>query len=558
MPSDLTTIFRDTLVGGLRRKAITTPSRWAEAYRVLGPPFPGKWSFEYHPWLRGMHDSKAQVNIGQKSAQMGFTEVVLNITFFNIDIKHHNVLYVLPNKTPDAGDFSSARFNAALELSPHIESLFSDTANVGHKRAGSANLYIRGSNSRSGLKSIPVNFIVLDELEEFMAANIPLVKERISGQLEWSMWEISTPTAPEIGINKEFLLSSQEHFCFKCPYCGKQTELVYPDCLVITAEHILDPKIKNSYYQCRECKHKLDKPTSEQTLQSGKGWELIKEAKWESFGDKNAENRGFYINQLYSPSVSPATIAAKVFAAETSNSEAEELWNSKIGLPFVPEGAQVSDLEIRDAIGLRRKCDPVPPGTLVVMGVDVGKWLHYEVAAYEFVKYGADLNMDAVCTVLTEGRCIDFSELGQLMRQWQIIMCVIDAQPERRAAYEFAMKFYGHVKTCFYGNSVKGKLISTSEDNDRPEITVDRTSWLDCALGRFHNKTITLPFDTRLEYKTHMKSLIRRHEIDSRGNPTGHYLSVGEDHLGHARCYCEIALPCAAALTTNEDIKVFL
>jgi len=58
---------------------------------------------------------------------MGVTETLLNITFFAIDIKRIDVLYTLPAKTPDAGDFSQARFDSALELSPHLTQLFSDT-----------------------------------------------------------------------------------------------------------------------------------------------------------------------------------------------------------------------------------------------------------------------------------------------------------------------------------------------------------------------------------------------------------------------------------------------
>jgi phage terminase large subunit GpA-like protein len=131
-----------------------------------------------------MHDSEAELNVGQKSAQMGYTETVLNITFYNIDVRNIDCLYVLPAKTPDASDFSAARFDPALELSPHLSKIFSEVKNVGHKRAGTTNLYIRGSRSRAGLKSVPVGFIVLDELDEMTQENVRwLLKERRSGQL---------------------------------------------------------------------------------------------------------------------------------------------------------------------------------------------------------------------------------------------------------------------------------------------------------------------------------------------------------------------------------------
>jgi phage terminase large subunit GpA-like protein len=140
MDHELARVFAKRIAEGLKRKNLTTCSRWACECRVMGQPFPGRWTFDHHPWLRGMHDSEAELNVGQKAAQMGFTETVLNIVFYHIDIKAVDCLYVLPAKTPDASDFSAARFDPALESSPHLASLFSDVKNVGHKRAGSANL----------------------------------------------------------------------------------------------------------------------------------------------------------------------------------------------------------------------------------------------------------------------------------------------------------------------------------------------------------------------------------------------------------------------------------
>src|SRR2546423_8716459 len=116
-------LFLERLSSGLKRHSLTKPSKWAEAYRIMGPPFPGKWTFRYHPWLREMHDSTAEFNVGQKAAQMGYTETMLNIVFYKIDVGSIDCLYVLPSKTPDASDFSAARFDPALELSPHLSKI---------------------------------------------------------------------------------------------------------------------------------------------------------------------------------------------------------------------------------------------------------------------------------------------------------------------------------------------------------------------------------------------------------------------------------------------------
>ena len=41
----------------MRAANVKTCSRWAEARRIMGSPFPGQFSFVHHPWTRAIHDS---------------------------------------------------------------------------------------------------------------------------------------------------------------------------------------------------------------------------------------------------------------------------------------------------------------------------------------------------------------------------------------------------------------------------------------------------------------------------------------------------------------------
>ena len=155
MPSllkDLAEKFKSSM----NRHSITTASRWATEYRVMGgKDFAGPWKFDHHPWLREMHDSPAAYNVGQKAAQLGYTEAMLNISLFQLDVMGRDVLYILPNTKPVATDFSMSRVDKAIELSPHLKRMFAGgTSNVGLKQAGATSFFIRGANSKSGLKSI--------------------------------------------------------------------------------------------------------------------------------------------------------------------------------------------------------------------------------------------------------------------------------------------------------------------------------------------------------------------------------------------------------------------
>lgn len=557
MNRDLIAAIKEGIASGLKRRTLTCCSKWSEACVVMGgKDFPGPIRWGYHPWLKDMHDSNATWNTGQKSAQMGFTVVGMNRTFYKIDVERTSCLYLLPTKTPDATDFSATRFDPLLELSPHLEKLFSDVKNVATKRAGSATLYIRGANSRSGLKSIPVSFIVFDEYEEMNQENIPLAVERTSGQLTKQFWAISTPMVPGMGINKLFLNSTQEHFMFECPACSRRTELIYPDSLKICGLSLDDPDVLKTHVICKECKKPL--PTHIIDRKDEAKAEYIRTGIWTAQGHTDFENRGFYINQMYSPTITPAELGKAYFRSLSDPAAEQELHNSKFGNPHIVDGARITDDEIEKALGSYSKKELVRPGKLITMGVDVGKWLHYEVAEWEPKRMGKDLNMVSNCRVICEGKVAAFEELDGLMRQWQVIMCVIDANPERRKAYEFAIRFLGHVKLCVYGKGINGKMISKDKDNGDHMVIVDRTSWLDASLGRFRNQTIKLPRDTDLEYKTQVKSPIRVYEKDKDGNPIGKYINQGDDHFGHARNYNEIALPLAASFATNQDVASFL
>lgn len=555
MTHPLIQAMAEKIRAGLSRKSITTASKWACNHRIMGgKDFPGPWSFKFHPWTREMHDSRAISNVGQKSAQMGFTEVVLNVTFFKIDYERVDCLYILPSQHPDASDFSASRFDPALELSPYLSTMFSEVKNVGHKRAGATNLYIRGSRSRSGLKSIPAGFIVFDELAEMDQANIPLAMERSAGQLEKQDWKISTPTIEDANINVYFKQSTMEHFFFKCPSCSKQIELKFPESLVITATDAKDQKINDSHLICYECKNKIPhegKPT------------FFEGAKWVPSKLENIDTRGFYINQMYSSAVKPAHLAKRYLNSLVDATSETEFFNSNLGMTHAVAGAQVNDEEIQKCVGPFRKLQ----GEVVVnrnkvrtLGVDVGRWFHYVVNEWD-IPIGApltDINIHSRPRMIMFGKVPSPEELDRLMFQYAINFCVIDAQPERRAAFSFANRFYNRVKLCFYSSSSASRQIAPSQEIEQ-SISVHRTSWLDLSLGRYRrgHKGVMLPSDIDQEFIDQVKAQVREYLKDKDGNPIGRYTTPENkvDHYGHAFNYAEIALPLALGAGESEDVQ---
>jgi hypothetical protein len=518
---------------------------------MMSGDFAGQWSFKQHPWLKEMHDTRSPVNVGQKSAQMGYTEAMINIAFFQMDVMNRDVLYILPNSRPVATDFSVSRIDKSIELSPHLAKLFNSTSNTGHKRAGSTNLYIRGANSRSGLKSIPVSTIIFDEFDEMPEDSISLAEERSSGQVTTLDWKISTPTTPEFGINVLFEQSTQEHYQFPCPSCNKFIELKFPDNLVITAEDAEDPKILNTHLICGLCKNKL--PHEDKN-------KFYEKAVWVP-NQPNRLTRGFYINQLYSTALQPYKIAKLYLGSLSDVFKEQEFFNSKMGLPHIVAGAKIDDTMLNDLIKDYGMLDGCRSNYVTTMGVDVGRVIHIEITGWDVSKCNPlDINADAIAQVLWAGEVKDFHQLDQLMTAYAVKSCVIDIAPETRAAEEFAKRFYGRVRCCRYVTGIMARSLTTAADNDRNDIyvNVNRTAWLDQSLGRIRNKSILFPNNLPKDYFNHLKAIVRRPYKDKNGNPGYKYEAAKDDHFAHARNYSEIALPFAVGTHTylNSSLKI--
>jgi len=442
-----------------------------------------------------------------------------------------------PAKTPDASDFSAARFDPALETSPELRRLFTNVNNMGLKRAGANSLYVRGSRSRSALKSIPVSFLVFDEVEEMEDEAIALGRERTSGQMDFQLWEISTPSVPGAGINALFERSRQEHFFFPCPSCRRHIQLTYPDCLVITGEYESDPKIKDSHLICPSCKAKLPHEEKPQYLAAGK---------WVS-AHPDRDIRGFHVSQLYSCALHPSELAKAARRAEVSATYEQEFYNSKLGLPHIVAGSNVTIKDVNSCVWDYRMNEQsyISGENFLTLGIDVGTRCHFELTSWRFstVADTIDVNEEAFGHVVFAGTFTDFREADTLIRKYRPRMTVIDNLPDTRASKVLAARFPRLVKLCSYSAASARDLVDHGE-----HVTVDRTTWLDLALGRFNAKRISLPQDIPHEYKQHMTSLVRIYrQHRTTGENIAMYKKTDDDHYAHARNYNEIALRLALA-----------
>ena len=93
-------------------------------------------------------------------------------------------------------------------------------------------------------------------------------------------------------------------------------------------------------------------------------------------------------------------------------------------------------------------------------------------------------------------------------------------------------------------------------NDDRVSIlTVDRTAFLDMALGRIHKQRTELPQNISPAFREHVQNLVRTYTIDEFGKPRAEYVSLGADHQAHALVLTEVAHLQAYSKTTGRSIK---
>lgn len=573
----------------LSRGTIANSADWATRYRMIDStdithPNYKKWlaadeegrrkihvpkkassfKFDKFPWALEMHTCSDEFIVGQKSSQMGFTEVCMNRAFYANDVLGETVLYILPSQD-SASDFSNGRFEPALEASPHLRNLYSDVKNVGLKRAGGASLYIRGANSRTGLKSIPAAKLFADEVDEMSTTKLVLAFERMSGQDNAQCYLISTPSYDNCGINYFFKDSTQDHFFFRCPHCSKFIEMLFDikdeknSSLVITSDDPTSKMILKSFYKCTECQQPLSHDDKISYLN-------LDNSQWVA---KHTDRvmRGFHINQFnsHAKAASPYNMAITYLRSLASPEEEQEFYNNKLGVTHSIAGAKITDEQLTECVGSHTMMESSSNNRIVCMGIDPGANKHYyEITEYiiDFQSEIRDINLMSKARMIKCGYTDSFAEFDQLFVQYNVTYSVIDAQPQVELSKRFCQKFEGRSKMCYYTTGLTSRKDIRFSDTDANDytLTVDRTLWLDVSLGRFKNKRMLLPRDTPTEYKNHLKTLVRAYEKDRQGNPIGRYVK-GEkehDHFAHARNYCEIALPFAASLTHHQNIENIL
>lgn len=383
-------------------KSFQTPpdmsvSDWADAYRMLSPESsaePGKWRTDRAPYQKeimdAVSDDRCYKVVVMSSAQVGKSEVILNMIGYHIDYDPAPIMYVLPTDSM-AATFSKDRVGPMIRDTPSLKSKVMDAKSrdsgntIFHKKFNGGHLTFIGANTPSQLASRPIRILLADEIDRFPDSAgaegdpLQLAIKRTTTFWNRKIIEVSTPTIKGVSkIEKEYEASSMEHLNVACPHCGKFQTYEWEQ---LKFDHVSGTQDFTMLgYKCRFCGE----------IEREVIWKK-QPIKWIAEHPERKEVRGFHLNEMASPWKHWDEIVADFLEAKRQGREMLKVWhNTSLGLPWEEDG----DLDIKDILLKRREfynCEVPKDVVVLTSGVDVqDNRLEYEIVGWgrDKVSYG--------------------------------------------------------------------------------------------------------------------------------------------------------------------------
>jgi phage terminase large subunit GpA-like protein len=365
---------------GLTPDPLLTVSAWADRYRLLSTKEsaePGRWRTARTPYLREIMDCLSPTSpiervVFMKGAQVGGTELGLNWVGYAIHHAPGPMMIVWPT-TEMAQRNSKHRIDPLVEESPVLREIIAparsrDSGNtVLMKEFRGGVLVMTGANSAVGLRSMPVRYLFLDEVDAYPldvdgeGDAIILSEARTRTFARRKILLVSTPTIAGASIiEREYEASDQRRYFVPCPHCAHRQWLRFEQLR-------WEPgRPQDAAYVCEACEEPIAEHHKPRMLELGQ---------WQA----QAESRtaGFHLSSLYSPWRRWREIAEsweKATRAEgRSVAMIKTFKNNELGETWVEEG------EAPDWQRLLERREEYPIGTvpagglLLTAGADVQK-----------------------------------------------------------------------------------------------------------------------------------------------------------------------------------------
>jgi phage terminase large subunit GpA-like protein len=437
----LTTIRR-AWADGIRPEVPMTVSEWADKYRRLpekSSAEPGPWRTDRTPYLREIMDCMSTMSdveevVVMKAAQVGGSECILNALGYIVDHAPGPTIAVQPT-VELAKRFSRQRLDPLMTDTPRLAEKVAparsrDSGNTMlAKDFAGGQLILTGANSAVGLRSMPAQNALLDEIDGYPVdvdeegSPIELVEARQRTFPRKKRIKVSTPTlAGKSAIEAAYEASDKRRFYVPCPACEEMQPLEFPRLVWLT----LGLAPSKAVYECRACGYHIQNHEKGRMLALGE-WRA------EAADTTDGKIRGYHLNALYAPVgwMSWGDIASKFVKVYKNPEKYRVFVNTVLGEVWKSQGeAPEWDL-------LMNRREPYMIGTVpmdalfLTAGVDVQK----DRLVYEVVGWGRE----------KRSWSIDYGEIpgdpGDLQRgPWGRLDALLDRMYPHEAGVEMPIR----------------------------------------------------------------------------------------------------------------------
>lgn len=327
---------------GLQPEPQLTVSQWADKHRLLpqASAEPGPWHTDRVPYLRSIMDalsvsSAVERVVFMKGAQLGGTEAGLNWLGYVIHHAPGTMLLVMPSLDMLRRN-SRTRIDPLIEATPALRALVAPARSreagntIALKEFAGGQLVMTGANAPTGLRSTPVRYLFLDEVDGYPADAdgegdpVALAVQRTATfRGRRKVFLCSTPTVKGASrIEKAYAESDQRRFFVPCRHCAETFTLEW--------RHVRWPegRPERAYVACPACGGVIEERDKTALLAGGK---------WQATAEGDGRTAGFHLSALCSPFETWGEIAREFLSVKADPPRLQAWVNTKLGEAFEDE-----------------------------------------------------------------------------------------------------------------------------------------------------------------------------------------------------------------------------
>lgn len=375
------------LAQGLRPEAHYSLPEWADNFRTLSSKSsaePGRWRTSRTPYLHKIMDclstdSPYQEIVFMAGSQVGKSECGMNWIGYIIDKSPAPILLVQP--TVDlAKKFSQQRIDPMIEATEVLRGKVADKKSresgntVLLKSFEGGLMLLCGANSPTGLRSMPIRFLFLDEIDAYPddaggeGDPVDLATKRTATFSKRKIFKCSTPTTEELSkISRAYNATDQNRYFVPCPECGEMQVLKFEN-LTYDKDEAGEAILSSVRYACTGCGVLI--PEHKKT-------EMLLKGEWRATKPSRVKRRtiGFHISSLYSPVgwYSWASAVEDFHKAEGNVTKMKTFVNTVLGETWQDKGDAPDHQKLYDRRENYRIGTVPQGGVILTAAVDVQK-----------------------------------------------------------------------------------------------------------------------------------------------------------------------------------------